>query len=167
MILIVIRQIDSLAALRLLSRKTRGMGLLVRELERGRYLLVRLDHGADLVDQISRLAINEGINICTFSVLGALTQAEIAFYDQESHEYSKLLVEENTELVSCTGNVSIRDGMPFVHAHVVLADSDGKTMGGHLIHGRIFAAELFLIEFIGEPMVREKDQTTGLYLWSG
>jgi hypothetical protein len=143
------------------------MGLFVRELKRGRLLLARLDNGADLVDQISRLAVNEGINTGTFSVLGALTQAEIAFYDQESHEYSKLLVEENSELVSCTGNVSIRDGLPFVHAHVVLADQDGETRGGHLLHGRIFAAELSLIELIGEPMVREKDQTTGLYLWSG
>jgi predicted DNA-binding protein with PD1-like motif len=149
------------------TRKIRGMGLLVKELKRGRALLVRLDHGADLVDQISELAADEGIHTGAFSVLGALTQAEIAFYDQESHEYSKLLVEENTEIASCTGNISIRDGMPFVHAHVVIADSDGKTMGGHLIHGKIFAAELFLIEFIGEPMVREKDQTTGLYLWSG
>ncbi|VVB62466.1 Uncharacterised protein [uncultured archaeon] len=145
----------------------RGMGLLERELKRGRSLLVRLDHDADLVDQIFRLAADESIHTGAFSVIGALTQAEIAFYDQESHEYSKLLVEENTELVSCTGNVSIREGKPFVHAHVVLADSDGKTIGGHLLHGNIFAAELFLIELSGKPMIRESDQTTGLYLWSG
>jgi predicted DNA-binding protein with PD1-like motif len=142
------------------------MGLFVRVLKRGRLLLVRLDYGADLVDQISKLAVDEGIHTGTFSVLGALTQAEIAFYDQESHEYSDLPVEENTELVSCTGNVSIREGKPFVHAHVVLADSDGKTIGGHLLRGKIFAAELFFIELTGEPMVRENDQTTGLYLWS-
>jgi len=148
------------------SCRIRGMGLFVRELKRGRLLLVRLDHGADLVDQISKLAVDEGIHTGTFSVLGALTQAEIAFYDQESHEYSKLPVEENTELVSCTGNVSIREGKPFVHVHVVLADSDGKTIGGHLLRGKIFAAELFFIELMGEPMAREIDQTTGLYLWS-
>jgi len=141
--------------------------LLVRELKRGRSLLVRLDHGADLVNQISELAVDESIHTGAFSVLGALIQAEIAFYDQESHEYSALLVEENAELVSCTGNVSIREGKPFVHAHVVLADSYGKTTGGHLLHGKIFAAELHLIELLGEPMVREIDQTTGLYLWSG
>jgi predicted DNA-binding protein with PD1-like motif len=149
------------------TRKIRGMGLLVRELKRGRSLLVRLDHGADLVNQISELAVDEGIHTGAFSVLGALVQAEIAFYNQESHDYSALLVEENAELVSCTGNVSIRDGKPFVHAHVVLAASDGKTIGGHLLHGKIFAAELFLIELLGKPMVRENDQTTGLYLWSG
>lgn len=148
------------------SKKTRGMNLLVRELKRGRSLLVGLDHGSDLVDQISKLAVDEGIHTGTFSVLGALTKAVIAIYNQKSHEYSELLVEENSELVSCTGNISIRDGKPFVHAHVVLADSNGKTIGGHLLHGKIFAAELFLIELLGEPMVRENDPATGLYLWS-
>lgn len=140
--------------------------MLVRELKGSRSLLVRLDHGADLVDQISKLAVDEGIRAGTFSALGALIQAEIAFYDQESHEYSSLLVEESSELVSCSGNVSIRDGGPFVHVHVVLADSDGRTIGGHLLHGKIFAAELFLIELLGVPMVRESDEATGLYLWS-
>lgn len=143
------------------------MSLLVRELKRGRSLLVRLDHGADLADQIYKLAVDEGIHTGVFSALGALTQAEIAFYNQESHEYSVLRVEESTELVSCTGNVSLREGKLFVHAHIVLADPDGRTRGGHLLHGKIFAAELFLIELLGEPMVRENDQKTGLYLWSG
>lgn len=139
--------------------------MLVKELKLGRSLLVRLDHGTDLVDQISKLAVDEGILVGSFSALGALIQAKIAFYDQETHEYGELLVEENSELVSCTGNVSIRDGKPFVHAHVVLADSVGKTIGGHLLNGKIFAAELFLIELLGEPMVRKSDETTGLYLW--
>ena len=142
------------------------MRLLVRELQRGRSLLVNLDYGADVVNQITELAGNEGIQTGAFSVLGALTEAEIAFYDQESHEYNELLVDENVELVSCTGNISIREGKPFVHAHVVLAGSDGETRGGHLLRGKIFAAELFLIELLGKPMIRKHDSSTGLYLWS-
>jgi predicted DNA-binding protein with PD1-like motif len=142
------------------------MRLLVRELQRGRSLLVRLDHGADVVNQIFELAGNECIQNGAFSVIGALTQAEIAFYDQESHEYNELLVDENVELVSCAGNISIRGGKPFVHAHVVLAGSDGETRGGHLLRGKIFAAELFLVELLGKPMIREHDSSTGLNLWS-
>lgn len=139
--------------------------MLARVLQRGKSLMARLDHGADITDQITKLAGKECISMGVFCALGALTRAEIAFYDQESHEYSELIVDEPTELVSCTGNISIRDGKPFVHAHAVLAYSDGKTRGGHLLHGKIFAAELFLIELLGEPMIREHDLLTGLYLW--
>jgi uncharacterized protein len=140
--------------------------LLIRELQRGRCLLARLDHRADLVRQISELALVEGIQTGVFSALGALTQAKLAFYDQESHEYEELLVTEPVELVSCTGNISIRDGKPFVHAHAVLAGSEGETWGGHLLCGKIFAAELYLVELSGNPMVRDHDPLTGLYLWS-
>lgn len=140
--------------------------MLIRELQRGKCLLARLDHDADLVNQISELARIEGIQTGVFSVLGALTQAKLAFYDQESHEYDELLLTEPVELVSCSGNISIRDGKPFVHAHAVLAGSEGETSGGHLLYGKIFAAELYLVELSGDPMVREHDPLTGLYLWS-
>ena len=59
-------------------------GLLARILERGKSLLVRLDLGSDIVSQISDVAVNEGIHTGIFSIIGALTNAQIAFYDQES-----------------------------------------------------------------------------------
>jgi predicted DNA-binding protein with PD1-like motif len=142
-----------------------GMGLLVRKLEWGKSLLVRLDHNADVVSQISEVAADEGIQTGIFSLIGALTHAQIAFYDQESHEYNELMVDEPVELVSCTGNISTRGGKPFVHAHAVLAGSEGELRGGHLIKGGIFAAELYMLELLGAPLVREHDPVTGLYLW--
>jgi uncharacterized protein len=160
------RQIDSIA----IYNSQRSIedvrdGLLTRILERGKSLLVRLDHGADLVSQISDIAVNEGINTGIFSIIGALTHARIAFYDQESHEYHELMLDEPVELVSCTGNVSTRDGKLFVHAHVVLAGSQGDCRGGHLIRGDIFAAEMCMQELSGSPLVRAHDSTTGLFLW--
>jgi predicted DNA-binding protein with PD1-like motif len=139
--------------------------LLVRNLERGKSLLVRLDRGADVVSQISEMAESEGISTGVFCIIGALTQAQIAFYDQESHEYIELMVDEPVEVVSCTGNISTRDGKPFVHAHAVLAGLEGECRGGHLIKGRVFAAEVYLLELLGSPLVREHDFTTGLHLW--
>jgi predicted DNA-binding protein with PD1-like motif len=160
------RQIDSIASYtsQRLMEDVRD-SLLVRNLERGRSLLVRLDHGADVVSQISEVAANDQIQTGVFCIIGALTHAQIAFYDQESHEYHEVMVDEPVELVSCTGNISIRDGKPFVHAHVVLAGSEGELRGGHLIKGGIFAAEMYLLELLGAPLVRGPDFITGLHLW--
>ncbi len=139
--------------------------MLSRGFKQGRCILARLDHGADIVKQISDLLDKEKIEAAVFYALGALAEAEIAYYDQTSHEYRKISINEPVELVSCTGNVSLRDGRPFLHAHAVLAFSDGKTIGGHLTSGRVFAAEAFIQELLGDPLVREHDSTTGLYLW--
>lgn len=139
--------------------------MLTRGFKQGRCFLVRLDHGADIVKQISDLLDKEKIGAAAFCAIGALGEAEIAYYDQASREYRKIPINEPVELVSCIGNVSLRDGRPFLHAHATLAFSDGKVMGGHLAYGRVFAAEAFVQELLGEPLVREHDSTTGLYLW--
>jgi predicted DNA-binding protein with PD1-like motif len=137
----------------------------IRNFEQGRCFLARLDLDAEIISQITDLARREGIETGVFSVIGALKHAELACYDQTAHEYRTIKVDRPVELVSCSGNVSIRDGQPFVHAHAVLADSEGMVRSGHLMKGEVFAAELCLQELLGPPLIREHDPATGLYLW--
>jgi predicted DNA-binding protein with PD1-like motif len=139
--------------------------LLVRGLKHGRCFLIRLDRDADIIEQIYDILDKEKIETAAIWAIGALTDAKIAYYDQESHEYKTVAIDEPVELASLIGNASIRDGRPFLHAHASLALSDGRMMGGHLTSGRVFAAEVFLQELIGEPLIREHDSVTGLYLW--
>ncbi len=140
--------------------------MFIRDLRPGRCLLARLDHDAEIISQITCLARDEKIETGIFCVIGALKRAELGYYDQESFEYRKILVEGPMELISGQGNISIRDGQPFVHAHAVLADSEGRVWGGHLAKGTIFAAEIYMQELLGQPLEREHDSVTGLYLWS-
>ena len=139
--------------------------MLAQDLSLGRCLIAKLDHGLDIVSQIKDLAKKEKIEVGIFSAIGALMQVEFAFYDQVSHEYHEIPIDEPMELVSCSGNISIRDNQPFVHAHAALADSEGRVWGGHLIGGKVFAAELCIQELLGEPLIRNYDSITGLYLW--
>jgi hypothetical protein len=50
-----------------------------------------------------------------------------------------------------------------------LADGKGATLGGHLAEGTvIFACEAAIQEYqSGEPLVRQLDKDTGLFLWGG
>ena len=139
--------------------------MLIRGFERGRCLLARPDHGSEIISQITELARREKIEIGLCTAIGALSEAELAYYDQATLEYRKIPVTGPVELVSCSGNISLRDDQPFVHAHAVLADRDGKTVAGHLTGGIIFAAEICLQELSGLPLKREHDPTTRLYLW--
>ncbi len=69
------------------------------------------------------------------------------------------------EIASCVGNISVKDGRPFVHAHAVLADKNGNTKAGHLLEGVVFAAEVHLRELKGAKLERKYDKVTGLSLW--
>ena len=63
-------------------------------------------------------------------------------------------------------NISMRDGKPFVHVHILLSDAEGKVFGGHLMKGtKLFACEVTIDEFEGEQLERGQDERTGLFLW--
>jgi len=139
---------------------------LVQELRPGRRFLSSLDHDAEIVASITALAEALGVEAGAVTAIGALQRAEIGYYDQKTHEYKTIEIDHPMEIASLTGNLSIRDGKPFLHAHVTLADSEGNVKGGHLSSGTIFAAEVYLQELLGRPPVRRHDSTTDLFLWS-
>ncbi len=139
--------------------------MLIRNFRQGRIFFARLDHGADIISQITNLAEKNGIKTGALSAIGALSRAELGYYDQVSHEYCKIAVEAPVELASCSGNITLREDLPFVHAHAVLSDRAGKTWAGHLTCGTIFAAEVYLQELSGLPLKRVPDSITGLKLW--
>ncbi len=132
----------------------------------GRNFLIRPEHCSDLIHSIMEFATNNQISAATFTAIGALKSAELGFYSQDEHEYFELPLPGPLEIASCVGNISLREGKPFVHAHAVLADSNCVAKGGHLIRGEVFAAEVHLTELIGRNIVRKYDSITGLSLWN-
>lgn len=91
----------------------------------------------------------------------------MGFYDPVAGEYDTLEFHEQLEILSCTGNVSEKDGEIFVHAHALFSGKEYLCVGGHLMPGTIiFAAELWGNPVPGPTPVRKFDEPTGLALWS-
>ena len=98
--------------------------------------------------------------------IGAVSRARLGFYNQETREYQFFSIEQPLEILKLAGNISIKDGEPMVHAHVVLGDKDGKSFGGHLAPGTtVFACECMIGVFEGTVLERKSDGETGLPLW--
>ena len=128
----------------------------------------QLPNGADLLDGLTAIVKREDIRMGRLSAIGATTHAVVAYYDQNAQIYNPLEFTGGMEILSLTGNVSVRDGSPFVHAHIVLGDKEGKLFGGHVMKGTIvYALEVFIEEYEGDWLERKHDALTGLYLWSG
>ncbi len=126
----------------------------------------RLPHEGDLLKSIEGFCRDNGITLGVLTALGAVKSAQLAYYDQEGQEHRGFAVDEPLEIVSCMGNISLRDGQPIVHAHLALSDGEGRTISGHLMPGTpVFACEIFIQELLGEPLVRRQDEETGVPLW--
>jgi len=128
--------------------------------------LFRLPHAGDLLAELNRLCEENGITAGVFFAIGAVKCARVGFYNQSTREYRTIPLDEPLEIVSCSGNISLKEDRPFVHAHICLSDSRGAVFGGHLMPGAmIFAAEAYIQPLEGEAPVREFDSVTGLPLW--
>jgi predicted DNA-binding protein with PD1-like motif len=126
----------------------------------------QLPMGADLYESISKICTEEDIKIGRVTALGAVQQAAVAYYDQKKKVYKPITFRKHLEILNCTGNVSLKDGKPFVHMHATFADSQGKVVGGHLMPRTVvFACELTIEEFDGPALDRRPDEVTGLNLW--
>ena len=132
----------------------------------GRAFVGRLETGSDLVTEIERFCAEQGVMAAQVTVIGAVRRARYAYYEQDDHRYRELETDTHHEITGFTGNVSMRDDRPFLHAHATFADADGATVGGHLLHGiEVFAAEVMIRELGGVTLVRQPDEETGLALW--
>ena len=134
----------------------------------GRIFVGRLNHKDDLLAGLTSLVKKHKIFSGYISAIGAVENANLGYYDQKKKAYTGCVaLKQKLEICSMNGNISIRDGEAFVHAHIVLADRKGRAYGGHLMPGAIvFAAEYFIFELLGKKLHRVKDPSTGLPLWS-
>ena len=133
----------------------------------GHKIIGRLAKGDDLLATLEKLAEKYGISLGEVSAIGAVSQARIGYYNQGERQYYYLDLARPLEILSLTGNISLKDGKPMVHAHVTLGDQDGQAFGGHLAPGTlVFACEFTLQEYRStKALVRQMDDPTGLFLW--
>ena len=128
----------------------------------GKDYLINIDKDEKVVETLTRFCKENGIKNAKLSGIGAVKKTEIGAYDLLKKEYIKREYSEILELLSLEGNVALKDGEPFIHAHVVLSDHKMQTLGGHLFETTVgVAGEFFLTQFDGNAY-RELKPDIGL-----
>jgi predicted DNA-binding protein with PD1-like motif len=133
-----------------------------------RVVVRRLAPGGDLLEELTKLARAEGVELGALSGIGALRKAAVGIFDVGKKEYLVNKFDGEMEICALTGNVSLKEGEPFVHAHLALSDRQGRAFGGHVMPGcEIFVAEVILWEFEGARLERRpREDCGGLALWA-
>ncbi len=132
----------------------------------GRTIFARLTEGEDLLEAITRQTTQSGITAGFFQLIGTLKEAKLGFY--RHGEYETIEIPGPLEIVSCLGNVSLKEEETIVHAHMAVADETGVVLGGHLLSGCLVSvtSELVLVETPEVRLERKLDEKTRLHLLS-
>jgi len=127
--------------------------------------MFRVPEGVELLRYLNNYAEENGIKMGVVNVIGFLKNVKLGYYDISSGKYIVNELNGYYELASGMGNISLKDGKPFTHLHVVLGDRSARSYAGHLIEGTVQIAEVYIQEIIGEPLLERKHTTGNLWLW--
>lgn len=126
----------------------------------------KLKRGDDLLGAIGVICREKSIRLGRVEAIGAVEKATLGYYDQKRKEYDFFTIGSPHEITSLIGNISLREGVPMVHAHITLSNEKGNVCGGHLAPGTtVFACEIIIEAFDGPDFNRGLDKDTGLPLW--
>ncbi|MFA4934408.1 MAG: DUF296 domain-containing protein [Candidatus Methanoperedens sp.] len=115
----------------------------------GRVFAVRIDHGDDVIAEISGLALKEGIRSAFFIMLGAVGSAELVTGPKEkvvppTTVWSSFA--DAREIIGA-GNIFWENDAPKIHLHGAAGSSKGMTMGCFRKKAEAFmVVEVFIIE---------------------
>jgi len=127
--------------------------------------ILRVPKGEDLLPWIENFCVENEIKTGWITGIGGVEKLVFGYFDKEKKQYVSLERNEFLEVLTLNGNVSLKDGKPFVHLHITCADESGEAFGGHLMPGTsVFIAEI-KIEESDEILGRKPDAETGLGLW--
>jgi len=133
-----------------------------------RVIMRRLEPGRDLLAELNRIVKDENVTLGALGGIGELKRAAVGIFNLERREYETRTFDEEMEICALTGNVSLKEGAPFVHAHLALSDRRCQSFGGHMMPGcEVFVTEVVIWELEGATLVREpREECGGLALWA-
>ena len=125
---------------------------------------VVFDTGDEVISGLTTFAKEHRLEASDFTALGAFSSALLGFFEVEQKEYRKIPIEEQVEVLTLVGNITLDDGEPKVHVHVVLGCADGTTRGGHLLEGYARPTLELMLSEAPVQLRRRFDAASGLAL---
>src|SRR5205807_2302434 len=91
-----------------------------------------LDRGEEFVGTLRQFAEQQRIRGGRFAALGAFEKCTVGWWSWTEKDYEKRDIDEQVEVLSVIGDISVERGKTRIHAHATLGRRDGIDVGGHL-----------------------------------
>ena len=94
-------------------------------------LTLRFNRDEEFIGELKQFCLKEKIQGGWFWGLGAISEAELAFYNLTEKKYYSKVLSQPLEVASLSGNIGVKDNELIVHCHGVFSNKDMQTFGGH------------------------------------
>ncbi len=128
-----------------------------------RYIL-KIERGEVVVETITKFCQKQSIRNAIFSGIGAVDKLTCGYYSLEEKQYYFTDYNEMIEVVSLTGNVTLKEDNPFVHVHGVFTNTKNQAFGGHIVEMQVGVVLEVILESLKTNIQRVADDCIGLAL---
>jgi predicted DNA-binding protein with PD1-like motif len=109
---------------------------------------VNFGSGDELMSGMAEFAEKNNLKLSEVRGLGGISSAVVSAYDPEKGAFRRFNIDQKGEMLSLQGEITVQNGKPVFHAHVVFVLLDGAVHGGHLVEAHISpVANLFVNEY--------------------
>ena len=129
-----------------------------------RTFVVVLATGDEPIQTLTSFAAAQRLGGSHFTAIGAFSRAVVAYFDWSAKQYRHIRIDEQVEVLSLLGDITLEDSKPKVHAHAVLGKSDGTAHGGHLIEATVRPTLEIVTSELPRHLHRRFDPESGLAL---
>lgn len=125
---------------------------------------VILDSGEEVMESIKKFAAKQKLKASQFNAIGAFSKVTVGFFDFSISDYKKIDINEQVEVLSITGDISLYENEIQIHAHIVVGKQDATAHGGHLFGGIVHPTLEIILTESPAYLQRQMDKDSGLPL---
>jgi predicted DNA-binding protein with PD1-like motif len=129
------------------------------------YALV-LGTGDEAMAALRTFAAEQQLRATQFTAIGAFSRVVVAYFDWTAKAYRRTSIDEQVEVLSLVGDITLGERDRNVHAHVVIGKADMTAHGGHLFEGYVRPTLEIVLTELPAHLHRRFDRESGLNLIS-
>lgn len=121
-----------------------------------------LKAGAKVPEDIISIAKRARLSTASVEAIGGVNKLRLAYFNHETKKYEEHDFEEFLEVTSLLGNITLKDGKPFLHVHGTFGRKDLGVLGGHVVSATVFPLLEVVITPTKNRALRKFDGELGL-----
>jgi predicted DNA-binding protein with PD1-like motif len=137
---------------------------LLHEHEGLRTFVVILASGDEVMATLTGFAVEHQLKATQLTAIGAFSRVVVAYFDWRTKDYRNVSIDEQVEVLSLVGDITVDSGKPKVHAHVVVGKADATAHGGHLVEAHVRPTLEVVLTEMPRHLQRRFDPESGLHL---
>lgn len=117
--------------------------------------LVRLDDGDEVLAGLKALCRKESVTLATVQGIGSVGDVSLGVRYHKTLANKVINYRGDMEIASCTGTITLREGEPYPHLHMMVANAAEKfCCGGHLKRAVVSLNAEFVVTVLPGSVIR-------------